>query len=54
MLPNLLNIELKQESPGKVLLTDISYLSTILDASNNEILYYNISKSLKIDIVTDN
>ena len=43
------------------MLTDISYLffkngqkaylSTILDASTNEILSYNISKSLKIDIV---
>ena len=63
ILPNLLNRKFKQESPGKVLLTDISYLffkhgqkaylSTILDASTNEILAYNISKSLKIDIVTD-
>ena len=63
VLPNLLNRKFKQESPGKVLLTDISYLffkhgqkaylSTILDASTNEILAYNISKSLKIDIVTD-
>lgn len=63
VLPNLLNRKFKQESPGKVLLTDISYLffkhgqkaylSIILDASTNEILAYNISKSLKIDIVTD-
>lgn len=63
VLPNLLNREFKQESPGKVLLTDISYLffkngqkaylSTILDASTNEVLSYNISKSLKIDIVID-
>ena len=63
VLPNLLNREFKQESPGKVLLTDISYLffkdsqktylSTILDTSTNEVLSYNISKSLKIDIVTD-
>lgn len=63
VLPNLLNREFKQESPGKVLLTDISYiffkngqkayLSTILDASTNEVLAYNISKSLKIDIVTN-
>ena len=30
-----------------------AYLSTILDVSTNEILAYNISKSLKIDIVTD-
>lgn len=63
VLPNLLNREFKQESPGKVLLTDISYLffkngqkaylSTILDASTNEVLAYNVSKSLKIDIVTN-
>ena len=63
ILPNLLDRKFKQETPGKVLLTDISYLffkdgqtaylSTILDASTNEILAYNISKSLKIDIVTN-
>lgn len=63
VLPNLLNREFKQDIPGKVLLTDISYLffkngqkaylSTILDASTNEILAHNVSKSLKIDIVTD-
>ena len=45
------------------MLTDISYLffknsqkaylSTILDESTNEILSYNVSKNLKIDIVTD-
>ena len=59
----MLNREFKQNIPGKVLLTDISYLffkngqkaylSTILDASTNEILAHNISKSLKIDIATD-
>jgi len=63
VLPNLLNREFKQQIPGKVLLTDITYLfykngqkvylSTILDASTNEALAYNISKSLKIDIVTE-
>ncbi|NRT91773.1 transposase InsO family protein [Clostridium beijerinckii] len=63
VLPNLLNREFKQKSPGKVLLTDISYLffkngqkaylSTILDASTNEVLAHNVSKSLKIDIVTN-
>ena len=62
VLPNLLNRHFKQNIPGKVLLTDISYLffkngqkaylSTILDASTNEVLSYNISKSLKIDILT--
>ena len=45
-----------------MLLTDITYLfykdgqkaylSTILDASTNEILSHNLSKSLKINIVT--
>jgi putative transposase len=63
VLPNLLNRDFKQGMPGKVLLTDISYLffkngqkaylSTILDASTNEVLAYNVSKSLKINIVTD-
>lgn len=62
VLPNILNREFKQGFPGKVLLTDISYLffkngqkaylSTILDASTNEVLSHNVSKSLKIDIVT--
>jgi len=63
VLSNLLNREFKQQIPGKVLLTDITYLfykngqkaylSTILDSSTNEALAYNISKSLKIDIVTE-
>lgn len=63
VLPNLLNREFKQDTPVKVLLTDITYLfyknghkaylSTILDASTNEVLAYNISKSLKINIVTE-
>lgn len=63
VLPNLLNRNFKQEVPGKVLLTDITYLffqngqkaylSTILDASTNEILSYHLSKNLKIDIVTN-
>ncbi len=63
VLPNLLNRDFKQQSPGKVVLNDISYLlfkdsqkaylSTILDASTNESLAYNISKILKIDIITD-
>lgn len=63
VLPNLLNRDFKQGIPGKALLTDISYLffkngqkaylSTILDASTNEVLAYNVSKSLKINIVPD-
>lgn len=63
VVPNLLNREFKQGIPGKVLLTDITYLSyagsnraylsTIKDASTNEIVAYNVSTSLKIDIVLD-
>lgn len=57
---NILNREFKQETPGKVLLTDISYLSygkgkraylsTIKDGSTNEILSYEVSHSLHLDI----
>lgn len=63
VLPNLLNREFKQNTPRKALLTDITYLffkngqkaylSTILDAATNEVLAYNLSNSLKIDIVID-
>lgn len=63
VLPNLLNRNFKQKIPGKVLLTDITYLfyrngkkaylSTIKDGSTNEILAYNVSDNLKLDIVTD-
>jgi len=63
VLPNLLNREFKQNIPGKVLLTDITYLfygngmkaylSTIKDGSTNEILAYNISDKLTLDIATD-
>lgn len=61
VVKNKLNRKFKQEIPKKVLLTDITYipissgmtyLSTIKDGSTNEILAYNLSKSLKIDIVT--
>ena len=63
VLPNLLNREFKQNIPGKVLLTDITYLfysnnkkaylSTIKDGSSNEILAYNLSDKLTLDISTD-
>ncbi len=63
VVPNLLKREFKQDIPGKVLLTDITYLSyagnnkaylsTIKDGSTNEILAYNLSSSLKIDIALD-
>jgi transposase InsO family protein len=63
VLPNLLNRNFKQNTPGKVLLTDITYLfygngkkaylSTIKDSSTNEILAYNVSISLTLDIAID-
>lgn len=63
VVPNKLNREFKQDIPGKILLTDITYmpygnkkmayLSTIKDSSTNEILAYNLSNSLAIDIVTE-
>lgn len=63
VLPNLLCREFKQEIPGKVLLTDITYLyygdgkkaylSTIKDSSTNEILAYNVSNRLTLDLATD-
>jgi putative transposase len=63
VLPNILNRKFKQHIPGKVLLTDITYLfyssgkkaylSTIKDGSTNEILAYNVSSSLSLNIVTE-
>ena len=63
VMPNLLNRQFKQAVPGKVLLTDITYLyygkgkkaylSTIKDGSTNEIVAYNVSESLKLDIAID-
>lgn len=63
VVKNKLNRNFKQEIPAKVLLTDITYLpysnshmaylSTIKDASTNEILAYNISGSLEISLVLD-
>lgn len=63
VVPNLLNRNFKQDIPGKVLLTDITYLpygnnhmaylSTIKDASTNEILAYNLSDKITLDIATN-
>jgi transposase InsO family protein len=63
VLPNLLNRNFKQNVPGKVLLTDITYLfygkdkkaylSTVKDGSTNEIVAYNVSDSFTLDIATD-
>ena len=62
VVPNLLNREFKQYIPGKVLLTDITYLpygaskiaylSTIKDSSTNEILAYHVSENITLDIAT--
>lgn len=63
VLPNLLKRNFKQNIPGKVLLTDITYLfygqgkkaylSTIKDGSTNEVMAFNASESLALDIATD-
>jgi putative transposase len=62
-MPNLLNRRFKQDVPGKVLLTDITYLyygksqkaylSTILDGSTNEILAYNVSDRITMELATE-
>lgn len=62
VIPNLLERNFKQGIPGKVLLTDITYipygdnhmayLSTIKDSSSNEILAYHVSNSITLDIAT--
>ena len=59
--PNILKRNFKQEKPGKVLLTDITYLyyaggkraylSVVKDSSTNEILSHDISTSLSLEIV---
>jgi transposase InsO family protein len=59
-LPNWLRREFDQGEPGKVLLTDITYvyygngqpayLSCVKDAATREILAYDLSKSLAMDI----
>lgn len=61
-VPYQLKREFRQDSPEKVLLTDIThlfygknqkaYLSTILDGPTNEILAYHVSEQLILDIVT--
>lgn len=62
-LPNTLQRDFKKGVPGLALLTDITYLphgrsemgylSTILDASTGEVLSYNVSNRLTLDIATD-
>ena len=60
-LPNILNRQFNQLEPGKVLLTDITYLyyengkpaylSAVKDGATNEIVAYELSRNLKFDIV---
>lgn len=62
VVENKLNREFKRNIPGKVLLIDITYmpygnsqmayLSTVKDSSTNEILAYNLSNGLAIELVT--
>lgn len=63
VIKNILNRNFKQATPGKVLLTDITYLpygssktaylSTIKDSSTNEILAYQTSDRITLDIALD-
>lgn len=62
VVPNRLNREFKQNTQGKTLFTDITYLVygknkraylfTILDGSANEILAYHVSEQMTLDLVT--
>lgn len=62
-VPNLLQRNFKQGVPGKVLLTDITYLeygkgnraylSTIKDSSTNEILAYHVSERITMELATN-
>jgi putative transposase len=63
VVPNLLKRDFNQGIPGKVLMTDITYLtygtnmraylSTIKDGTTGEILAYHVSKRITLDIATD-
>lgn len=63
VVPNLLNRQFKQGVPGKVLLTDITYLhygkgmraylSAIKDGSTGEILAYHLSDRMTLGLATD-
>nr|WP_246238139.1 IS3 family transposase [Alkalicoccus luteus] len=62
-MPNLLNREFRQGVPGKVLLTDITYLfygknqkaylSTIIDGTSGQALAYHVLDRLTMDLATD-
>lgn len=62
VVPNLLNRQFKQGIPGKVLLTDITYLSfgkglraylsAVKDGSTGEILAYHVSDRMTLELAT--
>ncbi len=52
IVSNQLNRKFKQNTPLKTFLTDITYLSTILDGSTNEILAYHVSEQMTLELVT--
>ncbi len=63
VVPNLLNRQFKQETPGKVLLTDITYLnyyggqraylSVIKDGSTGEVLAHYMSSRITMELATN-
>ncbi|KSU59412.1 transposase [[Bacillus] enclensis] len=63
VVPNLLERQFNQGKPGKVLLTDITYLnygkssraylSMILDGSSGEALAYHVSDRMTMELATD-
>ena len=62
VVPNILERNFKQNEPGKVLLTDITYLkyqgrtaylSLILDSSTNEVLAHHVIDNLRMPLVTE-
>lgn len=63
VVPNLLKRQFNQGKPGKILLTDITYLnygrasraylSVILDGSSGEALAYQVSDRMTIELATD-
>lgn len=63
VVPNLLNRQFKQDTPGKVLLTDITYLnyhsgqraymSVVKDGATGEVLAHYLSNRITMDLATN-
>lgn len=62
LAPNLVNCQFEEQGPGKILLTDITYLKmlndkcsylTIKGAFTKQILAYRVSDSLSMDFVLE-